>query len=355
MSLLQSLLGGNQAQMPGAMSQPSGLSRLLQPEVGLPMAAALLGNQGNMANLGNAFGAGGQALQAQKAQMAEQAQQNKTYEFFKQNAPEFAQLIEGGAPVDQVWKQYTEQRFAQAKDPYKVVGGQVFNTQDQSWIQPPGSGDPEFRMAAPEEAARYGAQAGQFGPDGRFYPLNPPQGMTIESDGEGGFRMVQGPGAGTKFTEAQSKDNVYSTRARGAMPTLDQYEQNLTSLGNRALDSDPTGIVRGSLQGADYQVAQAAGQEFLQAILRKDTGAAITEPEQALYGRTYLPQPGDGPEVIAYKKQARARAVAAIEAGMTPAQMVAQERALQASGGNAPPQAGGSQRYRFNPATGELE
>jgi hypothetical protein len=162
--------------------------------------------------------------------------------------------------------------------------------------------------------------------------------MSIESDGQGGFRMVQGPGAQNKpFTEGQSKDNVYSTRARGALPTLNQYEKKLTGIGNRALDYDPTGLARGAFQNSDFQVAKAAGDEFLQAILRKDTGAAITEQEQELYGKTYLPHPGDGTDVIKYKRQARERAIAAIEAGMSPAQIVAQEQALMRSGGSAPP------------------
>lgn len=121
MSLLD-FLRPQGAQMPGMAQQPSGLSRILQPEVALPMAAALLGNQGNMQNFGNAFGAAGQGLQAQTAKQQELAQQNKTYNFFKQNAPEFAQLIDGGMPVDQVWQEYTKQRYAQ------TPGSEVYGT-----------------------------------------------------------------------------------------------------------------------------------------------------------------------------------------------------------------------------------
>lgn len=171
-----------------------------------------------------------------------------------------------------------------------------------------------------------------------------PKGMMIKSDGAGGFTMTEGPvgEGGVKFTEAQSKDNVFSTRARGALPTLDKMADNLMGRIDRAAEMDPTGFAREWFQSEDYQVAKAAGDEFLQAILRKDTGAAITPAEQQLYGVTYLPQPGDGPDVRAYKQQARERAIAAIEAGMSPAQMVAQEKALSRSGqgqaGGTPPQ-----------------
>lgn len=162
----------------------------------------------------------------------------------------------------------------------------------------------------------------------------PEGGMVIESDGQGGFRMVQGSGAaavaGKPFTEGQSKDVVFSTRARGALEVLEPLAGALTSRTERAAEWDPTGLARG-MQSDDFQVAKNAGDEFLQAILRKDTGAAITEQEQALYGKTYLPQPGDSPELLEAKSQARKRAIAAIEASMSPAQMLAQERGLMSS------------------------
>ena len=159
-----------------------------------------------------------------------------------------------------------------------------------------------------------------------------PDGMVIESDGQGGFRMVQGAGAGSAaakpFTESQSKDVVYATRAKGALEALDPIAGALTDRGDSAAGWLPWGL-GGGMQSETYQVAKTAGDEFLQAILRKDTGAAITADEQALYGETYLPRPGDSEARLEYKRQARQRAVAALEAGMSPAQIIAQEQALE--------------------------
>lgn len=152
-------------------------------------------------------------------------------------------------------------------------------------------------------------------------------GMSLRTNEDGTIELYQGAGA-KPFTEGQSKDNVYATRARGSLPTADQYADLLADFGDRVLDVDPTGVARGNLQNPDYQIARTAADEFLQAILRKDTGAAITAQEQELYGRTYFPVPGDLPAVRAYKKEARERAVAAIEAGMSPTQIIAQERAI---------------------------
>ena len=164
-----------------------------------------------------------------------------------------------------------------------------------------------------------------------------PQGMAIETTPDGGFRFVQGANAAAKpFTEGQSKDIVYATRAEGALNVLEgmtpegqPISQTLTSAGQRAANFDPTGLVRGVVQTPEFQVAQQAGQEFLQAILRKDTGAAITPKEQQLYGETFLPQPGDSPQVLATKVQSRQRAIDAIKAGLPPSAIVAQEQALR--------------------------
>ena len=210
---------------------------------------------------------------------------------------------------------------------------------------------PGFRVATPDEAKTYGATSGQVGPDGRFYPAKEGDGMVVY--GPDGQPIVSTGGATPKpFTEAQSKDVVFATRAKGALAALDPVADALTSRPEIVAESVPLGLARG-MQSNEFQLARQAADEFLQAILRKDTGAAITEGEQAAYGRTFLPQPGDGPDVLTAKKASRARAIAALEAGMSPAQILAQENAL--GGSNAPPPSDGPKTYTFNPETGELE
>jgi hypothetical protein len=273
----------------------------------------------------------------------EQRQQNATLDWLRSRGrDDLVQAVMGGLPAAEAMRA----AMTPAPGPeIREVGGKLVSIGPNGTVSelyaPPT--EPEFRRATPEEAAAYGATAGQFGPDGRFYPVDVPQGMTIESDGQGGFRVVQGAGAAAAkpFTEGQSKDVVYATRAKGALEVLEPIAENLTSLAGQVSSMDPTGIVRRRVQSPEFQVAQNAGNEFLQAILRKDTGAAITAGEQALYGETYLPRPGDGPEVLVAKQAARQRAVAAIEAGMSPAQMIAQEKALSGSQPTTTPTAGG--------------
>ena len=173
-----------------------------------------------------------------------------------------------------------------------------------------------------------------------------PSGMSLTVGADGSINLTEGPGAGSSgtMTEGQSKDAVYATRAEGALKVLDPVANILTNAGMGAANMDPTGIIRGSVQSPEYQMAAQAGQEFLQAILRKDTGAAITPSEEDSYGQVYLPRPGDGEEVLAQKQLSRRRALEALKAGLSPTAILAQEQALANTNldGGTPPPAGGS-------------
>lgn len=215
---------------------------------------------------------------------------------------------------------------------------------------------PVWRPATAAEAQTYGAQAGQINTQtGQFQRTPLDSGMAIDVDpNTGAVSVRQGAGAGSSkpLTEGQSKDAVYATRAEGALATLDTVANELTDRASIVADQTPLGIGRG-IQSDQYQIARTAGDEFLQAILRKDTGAAITSQEMQEYGRTYLPQPGDGQAVLQQKQQARRRALEALKAGMPPDAILAQERALDASGSERITTP--AQRMRFNPETGDFE
>lgn len=187
---------------------------------------------------------------------------------------------------------------------------------------------PEWRTATPQEAAANGAVAGQINvKTGKFDAQNPPSNTVLTTNPDGSVTFQQGAGASAKpFTEGQSKDNVFVTRAQGALAVLEPVAGELASRQNRVLDAVPLGIGR-ELQSDSYQVAKNAGDEYLSALLRKDTGAAITEGEQALYGVTYLPQPGDGEPVLKAKAEARSRALEAMKSGMSAEQLEAVARA----------------------------
>ncbi len=133
----------------------------------------------------------------------------------------------------------------------------------------------------------------------------------------GAVSFSQGGPAGAgdmpKLTEVNSKDLGFAARATGALQTLDPVQGELTDFWGSTFSKLPFGNYA---QTEEYQQADQAGQEFLAAFLRKDSGAAITKEEKDTYGKLYLPQPGDKPKVLKQKADARKRAVAALKIGI---------------------------------------
>lgn len=116
-----------------------------------------------------------------------------------------------------------------------------------------------------------------------------------------------------KLTEAQSKDLGFYARGRSAAQELDALDSNLADWRQRGLSGIPG--AGNYFNTEQYQRADRAGREFLAIVLRKDSGAAITQDEMDQYGRIYLPKPGDKPENLAAKKQARETVLNSIRLG----------------------------------------
>lgn len=158
--------------------------------------------------------------------------------------------------------------------------------------------------------ARYNPQTGEYD---RVGGIKAPSGseLSIGPNGEVTFR--QGSGLG-KVTEAQSKDINYFQRGRATLPTINEFEKALASPQEAVAGSVP--YIGNFMISPDYQRGLQAGREFLAAILRKDTGAAVTKAEFDLYGPMFLPTPGDSEEVLGQKRVARERAMQAIQTGL---------------------------------------
>jgi hypothetical protein len=156
-------------------------------------------------------------------------------------------------------------------------------------------------------------------------------GITVGPDG-----TVQIGGMPGKLTEQQSKDVGFYNRASQVAPLLDSLDTNLLETASAIGSSVP--FVGNKLQSDGYRQATQAGNEFLTALLRKDTGAAVGPGEVELYGGTYLPRVGDDQGTVMQKRAARARALEGIRMGLGPAEILFRERQLMSSGaqGGAP-------------------
>lgn len=137
--------------------------------------------------------------------------------------------------------------------------------------------------------------------------------------GEGGLTFIPGgpaDPANKPLTEDQSKTLGFFTRGTSADEILNRPEIE----GAAQYTFDPIKgsipLIGNAMVSPEYQQYHQAGSDFLAAILRKDTGAAVTSQEWAWYGPMYLPMWGDTPEVLDQKRAARSQAMSALRTGL---------------------------------------
>lgn len=116
-----------------------------------------------------------------------------------------------------------------------------------------------------------------------------------------------------KSAEGEKKAAAFLIRALGSNEAYEKTGVGPRSLvGQAASDTFPNAlnVLPHSIGNSpDRQVADSAQDEFIAASLRQDSGAAIPEEEMERQRRIYFPMPGDSPEALEQKKQARLRAI----------------------------------------------
>lgn len=136
-----------------------------------------------------------------------------------------------------------------------------------------------------------------------------------------------------KLTEGERKASAFLTRAIGSNVSYEKTGVGPRSLVGQSLaDTFPNllnQLPSGVGNSPERQVADSAQDEFIAASLRQDSGAAIPEEEMERQRRIYFPMPGDGPEAIEQKRQARLRAISGLVQSSGKSITPAQQEALQ--------------------------
>jgi hypothetical protein len=120
---------------------------------------------------------------------------------------------------------------------------------------------------------------------------------------------------GEKPTEAQAKDATYATRLFRAERVLRLPDVTEAAMDPRQRIAGSVPIVGNYLVTPSYQRYDQASRDFINATLRRESGAAINADEFANAYRQYLPRPNDSPAVLADKRANRAEAIKGITGG----------------------------------------
>jgi hypothetical protein len=129
-------------------------------------------------------------------------------------------------------------------------------------------------------------------------------GMSLSVGADGSVVMTQGGASMPKLTETQGKATGFFDRASKANVLLNGLEQQGTEVGARLIGNIPFGAGNFA-QSSEYQQFEQAQRDFINAILRQESGAAIGKDEFVNAERQYFPQVGDKPEVIEQKRRNR--------------------------------------------------
>jgi len=137
----------------------------------------------------------------------------------------------------------------------------------------------------------------------------------VSVDPETGALVVTPGMSDMKFTEGQSKDIGYLNRATAANAKLDA-DRTAALVSSKNLGRNVP-FVGNALQSSSSRQGGQIGKDFIAAVLRKDTGAAVTEQEFEFYSDIFLPQWGDDAAAIALKEQSRRAFLDGMRSGMS--------------------------------------
>lgn len=186
-----------------------------------------------------------------------------------------------------------------------------------------------FSTLSAEEVAKAGLPPGSSvqrnNQTGQLQILNKPAtaGTVIGYTAEG--EPITAPGV-KAMTEGQANAALYADRMRAANQVISSPESVAaqTNLGERAKAAVP--IAGNYIVSDAYQKADQAQRDFINATLRRESGAVISDQEFDNARKQYFPQPGDKPEVLKQKAENRRIALEGISRAAGPAYGVMQSQ-----------------------------
>ena len=128
-----------------------------------------------------------------------------------------------------------------------------------------------------------------------------PSGYRFREDG--GLEAIPGgPAAdGKPLTDSQSKALLFGSRMRDADKILTQLASEGTTTSVPGSKAPLIGGLITALSSENKQMLEQAKLDFMTAVLRRESGAAISTGEFESANRQYFPQIGDSEKVIAQK------------------------------------------------------
>lgn len=145
-----------------------------------------------------------------------------------------------------------------------------------------------------------------------------------------GIRPVQVSPENKPMNDTQANASLYATRMEEADQIINSLEGKYSRTwlaGRQALGEGLVGTAASSRLTPEAQQADQAQRDFINAVLRRESGAVISPSEFANARQQYFPQPGDSVEVVKQKAKNRRTAISGIRSAAGPRAPVNQQDA----------------------------
>jgi hypothetical protein len=135
-------------------------------------------------------------------------------------------------------------------------------------------------------------------------------------------KPLKGKAADRSLNETQAKANLFGTRMKEANRILNDLEGKYSPLAVNAKQSAGEAPLIGGIAGAvgnamlstEGQQAEQAQRDFINAVLRRESGAVIAPTEFENAKIQYFPQPNDDKKTLDQKRRNRELAIRGLEA-----------------------------------------
>lgn len=138
--------------------------------------------------------------------------------------------------------------------------------------------------------------------------------VRTSADGSTTVEEVFGGEGVPDLTVDAAKNTGFLIRTRESNAILDEFDRQGTDFW-QTLANDKGGRLGNYALTPEFQKFDQAKRDFVNAILRRESGAVISDEEFANANKQYFPVPGDSDEVIAQKRQNRRTAIEGLRVG----------------------------------------
>jgi len=163
---------------------------------------------------------------------------------------------------------------------------------------------------------------GQFLETPTGYVLADPRSNAVQPVIGPDGKQLRGKAADKSLTDAQAKANLFGSRMAESHRILTELTgkyspaavQAKMGAGDVPFLGGAFGAVGNAMLSVEGQKAEQAMRDFINAVLRRESGAVISQEEFANANKQYFPQPNDTPEVLEQKRRNRELAIAGMAA-----------------------------------------